>query len=142
MSFGSPRMCISTMPEPASRTRPNMPGARPPETSFTMQAPASMAAAATSGFRVSIELGMSSSAAETEPARAASGRRQAMGEATALLAPVDEPAEAAGAEVDPIVAAEPEPQPVREPRPRPESFESFFQAEYTNLLRAMYLVAG
>jgi RNA polymerase sigma factor (sigma-70 family) len=30
----------------------------------------------------------------------------------------------------------------RRPKPRPESFESFFEDEYTNLLRAMYLVAG
>jgi RNA polymerase sigma factor (sigma-70 family) len=35
------------------------------------------------------------------------------------------------------------PQPDMRPRkPQPESFESFFKDEYTNLFRAMYLVAG
>src|SRR5438093_1528250 len=57
-------MCMRIIPARPSRTTPNISGSRPAETSFTIVAPASMAAAATSCLRVSIESG-----ASTSPAR-------------------------------------------------------------------------
>src|SRR4051812_10655367 len=64
MVLGSPSMCISTSPASSSRTTSNMSGSsRPALTSLTIDAPASSAAPATEDFRVSIEIGTSTSAA-------------------------------------------------------------------------------
>ena len=56
-------MCISTIPAPAPLTTASIRSSRAPVTSLTMQAPASSAAAATSGLRVSTEMGIVSAAA-------------------------------------------------------------------------------
>jgi RNA polymerase sigma factor (sigma-70 family) len=69
-----------------------------------------------------------------------------MGETTVLLAPPGAPVELVDAppgirdRLPPEKSIAKRPKPT--PKPRPESFEQFFQDEYTNLLRAMYLVAG
>jgi hypothetical protein len=54
-------MCIRTMPAPASPTTLNIAGSAPAETSFTIVAPASSAARATAGLRVSTDTGTSGS---------------------------------------------------------------------------------
>ena len=54
-------MCMRTMPAPDSATTPNIAGSAPADTSFTMDAPASTAARATSDLRVSTETGTSGS---------------------------------------------------------------------------------
>ena len=51
-------MCMRTIPAPCRLASSNIAGSDPPETSFTIVAPASSAAAATSAFRVSIEIGI------------------------------------------------------------------------------------
>ncbi len=52
-------MCIRIMPAPDPATTPNMSGSLPAETSFTIVAPASSAARATSDLRVSTDTGTS-----------------------------------------------------------------------------------
>ena len=59
MVFGSPFICISTMPAPVSATAANIEGSSPAEMSFTMAAPASSAARATWDLRVSTDTGTS-----------------------------------------------------------------------------------
>ena len=56
-------MCISTSPAPVSRTSGSVPGSAAALTSFTMEAPASIAARATSARRVSTLIGVSGDAA-------------------------------------------------------------------------------
>ena len=54
MVEGSPCMCMTTSPQSLSRTASTMAGSRKPDTSFTMAAPASKHARATSAWRVSM----------------------------------------------------------------------------------------
>ena len=63
MVFGSPFICMRTIAAPASRTTANISGSLAPEMSFTISAPASRAAPATAGFRVSTEMGTGTFAA-------------------------------------------------------------------------------
>src|SRR5205807_718931 len=60
-----PAMCMTTTPALRSATARTMAGSRTPETSFTREAPASMALAATVAFIVSIERGTSTLAARS-----------------------------------------------------------------------------
>jgi RNA polymerase sigma-70 factor (ECF subfamily) len=71
-----------------------------------------------------------------------------MGDHTALLAPpdgwvsVDDPEIQAAVDAAAEGAAEMLASPVRPRRDPPGSFEQFFRDEYTNLLKALYMVAG
>ena len=80
--------------------------------------------------------------AETAPGFAASSDRHTMGENTALLLPEAAPA---GTPEEPETH-QAVPQPEAAGRALhlvpPDTFETFFEQQYTNLLKAMYLVTG
>ena len=57
MVAGVPCMCMTTTPTPFSEQMPSISGLDNPVTSLTTSAPTAIAAAATSGFDVSIETG-------------------------------------------------------------------------------------
>src|SRR5947209_6378329 len=162
-------MCISTIPAPALLTTASIRSSRAPVTSLTMQAPASSAAAATSGLRVhrrpshgerwgldrSLDsflqgrlrpMELRARGPETGSLFAASSDRQTMGENAALLLPekAAAAAETDDTEHEPVVVEE-EPSADADRSLHlvpPDTFETFFEHQYTNLLRAMYLVTG
>ena len=82
--------------------------------------------------------------AETAPGFAASSDRHTMGENTALLLP--EAAPAATPEEPETDRAASQPEAAAGARALhlvpPDTFETFFEQQYTNLLKAMYLVTG
>ena len=90
-------------------------------------------------------MGLRAGGPETGPGFAASSDRQTMGENAALLLPADAPPDVQREEpeTDDIVSL---PEAATGSRPLrlvpPDTFETFFEQQYTNLLKAMYLVTG